>query len=403
MRLAITGFVAENTGSIAGANAILLRGLLDAGIEVDFFSKASFVDPRPSVGDRKGFHFYDVQNGWANGLGERMRGNTVLSFAGSRLDASTYNRALVQAMSSTHQERDYAACLWLGDYARGHVVGVPTISFVQGPPGTDARSIRRRFQEVKKVAGAFQAWKLRFLAALRLSRWGLPDFSASDFMIVGSSQSRGTLVREFGVAPDRVGTLPYPIDASLFRQAAPREAGSRMTALWLGRIVPRKRLDLFLDGCSLAIDRGLDLQVVIAGSCGLVSGYEKMIDAFPYPGRLEWKRSVERADVPALFDRVDVLVQPSEEEDFGSSAAEAQISGRAVILGSTNGNRDYASPADIVLSDDHPRSLADALASVADRRFRFSPSELRDHALRVFDPPIVVARFLDLLRSHVPA
>ena len=39
MKIACTGYVSEQTGSVAAANSLLLRALLDRGVEVDFFSK----------------------------------------------------------------------------------------------------------------------------------------------------------------------------------------------------------------------------------------------------------------------------------------------------------------------------------------------------------------------------
>ena len=43
--------------------------------------------------------------------------------------------------------------------------------------------------------------------------------------------------------------------------------------LWLGRIVPRKRLDLFLAGSELAIRQGVDLRLTIVGGVGFIPGY----------------------------------------------------------------------------------------------------------------------------------
>src|SRR5262249_33466371 len=57
MKIACTGFLSEQAGSIAAANALLLRTLIERGVEVDFFSKPSFVDPRPVVGGRPGLRF----------------------------------------------------------------------------------------------------------------------------------------------------------------------------------------------------------------------------------------------------------------------------------------------------------------------------------------------------------
>jgi glycosyltransferase involved in cell wall biosynthesis len=164
--------------------------------------------------------------------------------------------------------------------------------------------------------------------------------------------------------------VPYPIDLALFSpnlKASTSDAGT-LRVLWLGRIVPRKRLDLFLQGAAIAIGRGVDLRLTIVGRVGFVRGYERLIKAFQFRERLEWIESLPRTEVPALFQRHDVLAQPSDEENFGSSVAEAQACGLPVIVGATNGNADYLCNRDLHLSNDQPETFAEALADMWRRK-----------------------------------
>jgi glycosyltransferase involved in cell wall biosynthesis len=93
-----------------------------------------------------------------------------------------------------------------------------------------------------------------------------------------------------------------------------------------------------------------------------------LIKAFEFPERLEWIESLPRTEVPALFRRHDVLAQPSDEENFGSSVAEAQACGLPVIVGATNGNADYLCSRDLHLSNDQPETFAQALADMWRRK-----------------------------------
>jgi glycosyltransferase involved in cell wall biosynthesis len=54
----------------------------------------------------------------------------------------------------------------------------------------------------------------------------------------------------------------------------------------------------------------------------------------------------------------DILIQPSEGENFGSSVAEALCCGLPVIVGSTNGTKDYISPSSFVFEEYNSESLA---------------------------------------------
>ncbi len=49
MHLHTTGFVASQSGSVASANAVILKELLRSGHRVTFYTKPSFVDPRLDI------------------------------------------------------------------------------------------------------------------------------------------------------------------------------------------------------------------------------------------------------------------------------------------------------------------------------------------------------------------
>ena len=372
LRLACTGFVSLEGGSVAVANGLLLQSLVEAGHEIDFFSKPAFVDPRPVVGERAGFRFVPVVNHWSDGLRSKVGSFPLFGVIAEMNDAACYNRQIVSSICDENLRRNYDLVLWMGDYAHGGVPGVPTVSFAQGPPGTDARSLIARGAEIRQLAGWVEAAKWRVLARIRLSTFGLPSIRHSDHLIVGSQQSRRTLGSLYGVAQSKISTLPYPIDLDLFKaESGKRKAQTgdqTLRVLWLGRIVPRKRLDLFLGGAALAIQQGIDVRLSIVGGTGFVRGYERLIESFPFPERLEWTREIARSEVPGLLRRHDVLAQSSDEENFGSSVAEAQACGLPVIVGRTNGNADYLCPRDIHLCDERTETFAAALTEMAARK-----------------------------------
>ena len=399
MRLAVTGFVSEQAGSVASANALLLRALLDRGFEVAFFSKSSFVDPRPAAGGHPNFRFVEVDNKLADRTRARLARVPVLNFLSGRWDAGSYNSLLLRKIAESHKIQKFDLCLWLGDYSYGAIPGIPTVSFAQGPPGTDARSLIERFDEISRLAGPARARKWRLTARLRLSSFGTPNLAHSDLIIVGSQQSATTLRKKYDIPAKKIEILPYPVDLQMFDLSAPVPHGPELRCLWLGRIVPRKRLDLFLDGAALAIKSGVNLRLTITGGVGFIPGYEKLIEAFPYPDRLIWHRFLSRDKVPALLKEHDVLAQPSEEENFGSSVAEAQACGLPVIVGATNGNADYLCPRDIRLADYRPETFAAALADFARRLDIGDPRESRHCAEDHFRLDRVADKFASILRS----
>jgi len=101
-----------------------------------------------------------------------------------------------------------------------------------------------------------------------------------------------------------------------------------------------------------------------------------------------------------MLAEVDVIAQPSEEENFGSSVAEALACGVPVIVGATNGTGDYVCDRSVRLVDDRHETFAEALVYFA--RLKRS-GELRDRepsrraAEQSFEPAVVIDRLESIL------
>jgi glycosyltransferase involved in cell wall biosynthesis len=227
-----------------------------------------------------------------------------------------------------------------------------------------------------RLAGGATYLKLRAYAVYRLSL-GLPKFRYSDAVIVGSEWSRQRLIDRHGLSPKAVHAIPYPIDLQRFTPSSEsRDPKGRLRLLWLGRFVPRKRLDLLLDGLAMAICNGCDAELWVVGKSGFVPNVERLLDEFQHQDRLRHWESMPREKVPALLADVDVLVQPSEDENFGSSVAEALACGVPSIIGMTNGTGDYICDRSIRLADYQVETMARAISDMARRKRQ---GDLQDH------------------------
>ena len=165
---------------------------------------------RPAVGNLQGFRFFDTTNSGPDQLRRRVSRVPVAGFLAGRYDAATYNRLFVREMAHHHASENYDLSLWLGEFARGRMGAVPVVSYIQGPPGTDARSILNRSDEIKALAGPIVAFKWDVLARLRLSRVGLPPLR----LLISSSsavESREELcVSSMACRMNASSPLPYP-------------------------------------------------------------------------------------------------------------------------------------------------------------------------------------------------
>ena len=401
MRLACYGFADEQRGSLVGANYLVLCELLRRGVEVDFFNKDSFM-PLKSLRDVAGFRFVDCNNPPFAGINQFLRGkiNSVPRQPFQVLDHQTFAHQVVRKMRAAHQLRRYDCVLYLGTAVFGRLENLPTVAWLQGPPGTDARSVVDNWNLLVETGGSAKSWLFRLYGHYR-ETLGAPNYRYCDRIILGSQWSANAFQKQIR-AKARVEVLPYPAAISL---QAPRPCPKNdleFSLLWLGRIVPRKRLDVFLEGSKLAIQAGVPLKLTVVGQLGFFAALRRLLESFPFPERLEWITHVPKSEVPELLNSHDVLAQPSDEENFGSSVAEAQLAGLPVIVGATNGTADYICTRSVHLAQTTASAFADALILLWKRRSTGNWGERADtiaHAESQFSVVSIVNRLTSIIEA----
>ena len=346
MRLACYGLVERDAGSVASANFLILEELAQRGHDLDFYAKADFVRPEPLF-DYDNFNYHGVlldDQVQLRRLIPSSLGEIVSRIADNWLYRQHLN-SIQQKFKQRHDADPYDAVLFLGVEPQFATHDIPAVSWLQGPPQTEWQAIERLSEHIINLSGRWLYWKLKAFYTYK-QRAQQRRIAQADHLICGSEWSR-TKIIDFGVPADRVHALPYPFDLDLFAPNPHVESlhSGKRTFLWLGRIDPRKRLDLMLDAFRLLIEERKDVHLEIIGRLNYAKEYKRLIDTFPHPDHITYRDHIPRADVPSLMNAVDVVVQPSEDENFGSSVAEALCCGTPVILGPTNGTAEYCGEA----------------------------------------------------------
>jgi glycosyltransferase involved in cell wall biosynthesis len=158
----------------------------------------------------------------------------------------------------------------------------------------------------------------------------------------------------------------YPIDLTAFAGTQPLGQGRETTFLWLGRAAPRKRLDLFLAGFARLRARRTGVKARVVGAIASEPFARAALERHGFIPDLTVEEPVPRERVPELFAETDVLVQPSQNENFGFSVAEALAAGRPVVAGPTNGTLEYAGDAGFGFSEYTPDAVASAMERALD-------------------------------------
>ncbi len=404
LRIACNGYVDARSGSIAAAGHQLLDALLARGHQIDFFSKPSFVHPVDLLDRHPNLRYRRAEDPLADRakrLATRLVG-AQLATPISLLQHRAFARAVTRAMRAAHHLEPFDAVLFIGTPAFGRVAGLRAVSWVQGGAGTDVRSLTARKDLLRRTETWWRRTLLRTYGSYRLAL-GRPDYSASDALICGSRWSRQQLMKELAAQATPITALPYPLDFAAFdrRERVPSR-DMPLRVLWLGRIVPRKRLDLLLDAAARCEQGGTQVELTIVGSFGFAPGLRRLLAEYPVPSRLCYVERVPRPEVIGYLQAADVLCQPSDEEDFGMSVAEAMACGTPAIVGATNGTGDYLCPMSRRLEHNTVEDLRDALLEAVRRKRAGSlcdPGVTRAHAEATFDAASIAGRVEDLLRG----
>lgn len=181
------------------------------------------------------------------------------------------------------------------------------------------------------------------------------EYAAVDVILCQSEYSRATFLAR-GVPPAKVAVHQNGTDVARFRPAlAPRPVGRPLTALFAGRLEPRKGLHYALDAWkrSGAGERGG--RFVVCGE--FVPGYREVVAPLLADPSVEVRGYVP--DLSGLMRESDVFVLPSVEEGSALVTYEAQACGCVLAVSDATGARCEHRVTGLV----HPARDVDALAA----------------------------------------
>jgi glycosyltransferase involved in cell wall biosynthesis len=211
----------------------------------------------------------------------------------------------------------------------------------------------------------------------------------TDVLCVVSPQQARELSGTFHVAPaHKFRVVPLGLELDDYFALRPPANSGPLTAGWFGRMVPVKNVALLAATIENALGSGQDIRFVIAGDGPDHSAVEDL--AGRYPGRVEWL-GWQREILPAMA-RCDVVLQTSRNEGTPVALIQGMAAARPFVSTAAGGVVDMVSGgveravdgarwyANGVLTESNPKTLARALAGMADDRARLSRMGLEGRA-----------------------
>jgi len=220
-----------------------------------------------------------------------------------------------------------------------------------------------------------------------LKRWYNAVMTRGDLVIANSEFTRQHVLREHGVAPDRVIAIPRGVDLARFDPAAVSPARRAAARRALGTSRHDKRTVILL---AARLTRWKGQSLLIAATRRLRGEGRrdfKIVLAGDHQGRWDYRHELGNDlvhgasivghcdDMPAAYLVADIAASPSlEPEAFGRTSAEAQAMGRPVLAADHGGAREtvvhgetgwLVTPGDTVA---WAMALAEALDTPPERR-----------------------------------
>ncbi|MGK9221264.1 MULTISPECIES: glycosyltransferase [unclassified Microbacterium] len=176
--------------------------------------------------------------------------------------------------------------------------------------------------------------------------WLEPRVGREVDMVVATCSDEAFELRALGVPSRRISIAPCGVDLDLFRpQGSVDERGARHRVLSVGRLVPRKGVDLVVRAIARLRAEGIDdVELVVVGSDGAAGAADPeaarlraLAADLGVADRVVFRGQVSRDGMPALLRSSDVVVCAPWYEPFGIVPLEAMACGTPVIAASVGG------------------------------------------------------------------
>ena len=164
--------------------------------------------------------------------------------------------------------------------------------------------------------------------------------------VIATCSDEAFELRSLGVPSRRIALAPCGVDPQLFRpDGRVDRRGARYRVLSVGRLVPRKGVDLVVRALALLAERGLeDVELVVGGTDGSaadpdpeVARLSALAEELGVADKVRFLGQVAREDMPALLRSADVVACTPWYEPFGIVPLESMACGTPVIAASVGG------------------------------------------------------------------
>lgn len=198
------------------------------------------------------------------------------------------------------------------------------------------------------------------------------------FVLTHTEATRGDVIAEFGVSPDRIVAVPSGVDARFFALTPLDRSlpSAEPLIVFPGPPIGRKNLDIVLRVLAAARppQAAARARLEITGAMAAeFPDYQQRISSSGLLPRVRWLGKLPFDEMAGLYARADVLVYPSFLEGFGFPPLEAMATGTPVVASNASCLPEVLDGAAVLVDPRDDAAFAAGLESVLtnpDLRYR---------------------------------
>jgi glycosyltransferase involved in cell wall biosynthesis len=160
----------------------------------------------------------------------------------------------------------------------------------------------------------------------------------ADMIIAVSELTRNTVIKKYGISPDKVVTVHNGVDQNYEDNTLQiKKNYSEKIVTFLGRITYQKGPEYFVEVAKKILERDENVRFVMAGSGDLMNKIIMLTAKYKLGDKFHFTGFLKGDDVDKMFALSDVYVMPSVSEPFGISPLEAIRSNVPVVISKQSG------------------------------------------------------------------
>src|SRR5258707_4122975 len=184
----------------------------------------------------------------------------------------------------------------------------------------------------------------------------------TDHVTIGSQYAKDHIVELYGIVPDKITVIPHGMMQPAWLplvDGSPRVENDHPVVLAVGKLYPRKRVNILLQAIALLCGAYPSIELRIVGDGLEWDRLHKVADDLNLGARVTWLAHIaDDAEIAREWRQADIFCHPSRQETFGFVYLEAMTLGKPIVAGRAGAAPEVLNGAQLLAEPEYPAARA---------------------------------------------